>query len=96
MDRTAAGMLGRPVGIHDEDIDTEYPIDVDDEYWTSDDPKLNFQQPSQKPTKTTAAFIASIKLQQIAGYCLRTIYAINKSKMMVSCRVRLLRRFLLG
>ena len=78
-----AGMLGRPVGVHDEDIDVDYPIDVDDEFWVCEDASQNLKQPENRPSRL-AAFIAMLKLQQIVGYCLRTIYAINKSKMMLN------------
>lgn len=76
-------MLGRPVGVHDEDIDVDYPADVDDEFWVCEDPTQNMKQPANRPSQL-AAFIALLKLQQIVGYCLRTIYAINKSKMMLN------------
>lgn len=77
MDRSTAAVLGRPLTIHDEDIDVDYPMDVDDEYWETDDPALAFQQPAGKPSRVSG-FIALLKLHQINGYCLRTIYSINK------------------
>ncbi|CDZ96155.1 hypothetical protein STEHIDRAFT_91762, partial [Phaffia rhodozyma] len=79
-DRELCGSTGRPLAIHDEDIDVDYPIDVDDEYWENEEePGLAFRQPEGKPSKI-GGFIQLLKLAQIHGYCLRTIYAINKSK----------------
>ncbi|KAF7299171.1 Zn(2)-C6 fungal-type domain-containing protein [Mycena indigotica] len=33
MDRLLCGSLGRPVGIHSEDIDASLPLEVDDQFW---------------------------------------------------------------
>jgi hypothetical protein len=69
--------MGRPLAIHDEDIDIDYPLDVDDEHWETGDPARDFVQPADKPSRMSG-FIASLKLMQINGYCLRTVYCINK------------------
>lgn len=69
--------MGRPLAIHDEDIDVDYPLDVDDEYWETSDPARDFVQPAGKPSQL-GGFIAMLKLHQISGYCLRTVYCINK------------------
>lgn len=69
--------MGRPLAIHDEDIDIDYPLDVDDEYWETGTPARDFVQPEGTPSKMSG-FIASLKLMQINGYCLRTVYCINK------------------
>ncbi|KZV67312.1 hypothetical protein PENSPDRAFT_58281 [Peniophora sp. CONT] len=79
VDRCMSTCLGRPCAIQDEDFDLDLPADVDDEYWENPDPALAFQQPPGKPSKV-AYFIASIRLNQIVGFALRTIYSINKSK----------------
>lgn len=69
--------MGRPMAIHDEDIDIDYPLDVDDEYWKTSDLATDFVQPAGKPSRISG-FIAQLKLMQINGYCLRTVYCINK------------------
>ncbi|VDB84043.1 unnamed protein product [Peniophora sp. CBMAI 1063] len=79
VDRWMSASLGRPCSIQEEDFDLDLPVDVDDEYWENSDPALAFQQPPNKPSKI-AYFIASIRLNQIVGFALRTIYSINKSK----------------
>ncbi|KAF9533926.1 fungal-specific transcription factor domain-containing protein, partial [Crepidotus variabilis] len=81
LDRMFGAALGRPCGIKDEDFDLDLPIDCDDEYWDNEDPHQRFIQPKGKPSKI-AAFISMIKLTQILSVTLRTIYAINKSKVL--------------
>ena len=48
------------------------PLQVDDEYWESEDPNLAFRQPPDKPCRK-AFFVCWIKLTQIAGFALRTL-----------------------
>ncbi|KII90943.1 hypothetical protein PLICRDRAFT_174295 [Plicaturopsis crispa FD-325 SS-3] len=80
LDRDSSSTLGRPCAVQDEDFDTDLPAYCDDEYWDNpDNPEDNFKQPPGKPS-TTAYFIASVKLNQILAFALKTIYAINKSK----------------
>ncbi|KIM40773.1 hypothetical protein M413DRAFT_446153 [Hebeloma cylindrosporum] len=79
MDRIVSSSLGRASAIQDEDFDLDLPIDCDDEYWDHPDPEKRFKQPPNKPSSVTA-FILYIKLQQVLGLSLRTIYAINQSK----------------
>ncbi|KZV67310.1 hypothetical protein PENSPDRAFT_754999 [Peniophora sp. CONT] len=79
IDRWMSTCLGRPCAVQDEDFDLDLPIDVDDEYWECPEPTLAWVQPPGKPSKV-AYFIASIRLSQIVGFALRTIYSINKSK----------------
>ncbi|KAI0701459.1 fungal-specific transcription factor domain-containing protein [Cerioporus squamosus] len=70
---------GRPIFLHDDDIDVDLPTEVDDEYWTtsaSDEPP---RQPEGKPSKA-AALVAFIRLTRILASALRTIYPIKRSK----------------
>ncbi|KDR72397.1 hypothetical protein GALMADRAFT_126549 [Galerina marginata CBS 339.88] len=82
MDRAVSSSSGRPCATHDEDFDLDLPIDCDDEYWDNDDPAKRFKQPPNKPS-SMAAFILFIKLHQILAFSLRTIYSINKSKILL-------------
>ncbi|KAK0185859.1 fungal-specific transcription factor domain-containing protein [Armillaria mellea] len=66
MDRDASCGLGRPSGINDEDIDVDFLIECDDEYWENPDPKKAFKQPPGVP------------LNQLLGFCLRTIGFVGK------------------
>ncbi|KAI0034155.1 fungal-specific transcription factor domain-containing protein [Vararia minispora EC-137] len=79
MDRWASATVGRPCAIHEEDFDLEMPVECDDEYWTPSDSAQAFTQPSGKPSYVSA-FIHSLKLSQILGYALRTIYASSKAR----------------
>ncbi|KAI0035390.1 fungal-specific transcription factor domain-containing protein, partial [Vararia minispora EC-137] len=79
IDRSMSASLGRPCAIQEEDFDLDYPAECDDEYWEHPDPNQAFKQPAGKPS-TVSFFLAHIRLDQIMGFALRTIYSINKSK----------------
>jgi hypothetical protein len=77
----ASGM-GRPLMIQDEDFDLDEPLDVDDAVLVEADRKgVAPVQPDGQPSRFSA-FISSLKLHQIFGRTLRTIYAIGKAKAM--------------
>ncbi|KAH7888654.1 fungal-specific transcription factor domain-containing protein [Phlebopus sp. FC_14] len=82
-DRIGSAALGRPCCSGEEDFDVDLPLEVDDEYWESEDPKKEFQQPPGKPSRI-AAFNSYLKLTKIAAYALRTIYALDRSKLLLS------------
>ncbi|THG99013.1 hypothetical protein EW026_g3253 [Hermanssonia centrifuga] len=82
LDRFNSSALGRPCAIHDEDFDLDLPVECDDEYWIHEDPQLAFKQPPGKPS-IVAYFNCSIRLNQILAFALRTIYSINKSKVLL-------------
>ncbi|EGO24230.1 hypothetical protein SERLADRAFT_437842 [Serpula lacrymans var. lacrymans S7.9] len=82
LDRTISSTLGRPCAIQDEDIDLELPIECDDEYWETSDPEKAFKQPPDKPS-VVSCFVNLLKLHQILAFALRTIYSINKSKVLL-------------
>ncbi|KAL0961510.1 hypothetical protein HGRIS_006450 [Hohenbuehelia grisea] len=60
-------------------FDQDLPIECDDEYWETSDPKHAFQQPPEKPS-VIAFFNSYLRLTQLLSFVLRSIYAINKSK----------------
>ncbi|KAF5322742.1 hypothetical protein D9619_002011 [Psilocybe cf. subviscida] len=81
LDRIISSFLGRPCLIQDEDYDIDFPIECDDEYWDppSGNPDDAFKQPPGKPSYITA-FVCALKLAQILGLSLRTLYATRKAK----------------
>ncbi|KAG2146394.1 fungal-specific transcription factor domain-containing protein [Suillus bovinus] len=82
-DRIGSAALGRPCCSGEEDFDVDLPLEVDDEYWETEDPEKAFQQPPGKPSKI-AGFNSYLKLTKISAYALRTIYALDRSKLLVS------------
>ncbi|KAF8913636.1 fungal-specific transcription factor domain-containing protein [Mucidula mucida] len=79
IDRSGSSMLGRACGIYDEDIDVDFPIEVDDEYWENPDPSQAFRQPQGKPSKGLY-YTSFLKLNQLMAKCLRILYSTTKSK----------------
>lgn len=82
LDRILSAALGRPCAIQDEDYDVDLPIECDDEYWDHPDPQKRFKQPKDKPSFVTY-FIFQIKLCNILAFTLRTLYSVNKSKILL-------------
>ncbi|KAG6899670.1 hypothetical protein C0993_008130 [Termitomyces sp. T159_Od127] len=82
IDRMTSSALGRPCAIQDEDFDLDFPIECDDEYWEHPDPAKRFRQPPDKPSYVTG-FVTLLKLNQVLTIILRTIYSINKSKIIL-------------
>lgn len=56
--------------------DLDLPLEVDDEFWATEDPTLAFQQPSGLPSRVTA-FNAWIGITQIVGFALRTLVCVS-------------------
>ncbi|KAH9485168.1 putative transcriptional regulatory protein [Psilocybe cubensis] len=81
LDRLINSFVGRQCGLPHEAFDVEYPIDCDDEYWETEDPEQAFKQPTGKPSMITG-FICFIKLCEILGFALRTLYTTKKSKLL--------------
>ncbi|VUC25726.1 unnamed protein product, partial [Clonostachys rosea] len=65
--------LGRPMTFHDEDIDQELPLGIDDERLRSSPPP----GPSMLGPSITSATVAQIKLSRILARILRVLYGIN-------------------
>ncbi|KAI0080946.1 hypothetical protein K474DRAFT_1588813 [Panus rudis PR-1116 ss-1] len=82
LDRGMSMALGRSCAMHEEDYDLDLPVECDDEYWIIKDDKVTFRQPPGKPSKITF-FTFMIRLHQILDFALRTLYCINKSKVLL-------------
>ncbi|KAF9022054.1 hypothetical protein BDZ89DRAFT_1137589 [Hymenopellis radicata] len=77
LDVSFATIIGRPSAIHREDFDAQYPIDCDDEYWDHPDPRLNFRQPTNKPSSLTF-FIQLLKLVEILSDVQAAVYPMKR------------------
>ncbi|KAF7309763.1 Fungal-trans domain-containing protein [Mycena indigotica] len=75
-DRLTSSYYGRPSAMQDEDMDLEYPIPCDDQYWDQ-----GFKQPEGKPSMISA-FVCLLQLSQVTSFSLRTLYSINKQKVL--------------
>lgn len=81
LDRLLSATLGRPTCIQDEDFDVDLPTLVDDVHLVSasDADRPTAQQPAERPA-LISGFVYGLKLFQILGRTLRTVYAISKSR----------------
>ncbi|KAG1887099.1 fungal-specific transcription factor domain-containing protein [Suillus subluteus] len=82
LDRLVSSSLGRPCAIQDEDFDLDMPLECDDDYWEHPDPDQMFKQPPGKPS-LVSYFVNVLKLNHILAFALRTIYSINKLKILL-------------
>ncbi|KAA1476287.1 hypothetical protein DENSPDRAFT_853569 [Dentipellis sp. KUC8613] len=82
LDRMMSAGFGRPCAIQEEDFDIDLPAECDDEYWTHPDTEQAFKQPAGKASYMSY-FICFLELSRILAFALRTIYSINKSKMLL-------------
>lgn len=73
IDRVAAFILGRPMGIPDDSIDVEMPMDLEDEYITSEGLKKQPRGEEEPPTPMTGA-IHVIKLRRLWSKFANTLY----------------------
>lgn len=62
-------------------FDVEFPVECDEEYWETDNPKAAFKQPPGIPSQMSY-MIAMIRLTEILAFTLRTLYSTKKSKML--------------
>ncbi|KAI0090935.1 fungal-specific transcription factor domain-containing protein [Irpex rosettiformis] len=79
LDGALCSSFGRTCVLQDEDYDVDYPMECDDEYWENAEGKAVFEQPAGKPSKTSF-FRYFLRLKQIHMFALRTVYAINRTK----------------
>ncbi|CBQ67503.1 related to transcriptional activator acu-15 [Sporisorium reilianum SRZ2] len=80
LDRECAASLGRPIMLQDEDIDVELPVEIDDEYlFNTPDSEPLPAQPQGKPA-LISGFLCSLRLDEIVGRTLKTVYALHKTK----------------
>ncbi|KAI9511919.1 fungal-specific transcription factor domain-containing protein [Russula earlei] len=77
--------LGRPCAISEENHDVDLPVECDDEYWENDDPSLAFKQPPGKPSQVSY-FNHLIKISLLHSHALRTIYSLNKYRLVMGPR----------
>ncbi|KAG9005818.1 hypothetical protein FRB93_009214 [Tulasnella sp. JGI-2019a] len=77
IDKLLSATFGRPLCIQDEDIDTDLPLEADDENW--DEVTQSWVQPPGKPSRLSY-FVNQAKLIGILAHAMRTIYSIRKSK----------------
>ncbi|KAJ6542962.1 fungal-specific transcription factor domain-containing protein [Mycena capillaripes] len=82
-DRQLSLALGRSCGIPDDDIDTELPIECDDEFWEPEDPAQAFVQPVGKPSRI-GFFNCYLRLNNILSLALKTLYTLNKTKTLLT------------
>ncbi|KAH7097398.1 fungal-specific transcription factor domain-containing protein [Auriculariales sp. MPI-PUGE-AT-0066] len=86
LDRLTSSSFGRPCAIQDEDFDLDLPLEVDDDCWDLAAADSNYplknQQPATRPSDVSF-FVCHMKLSQILAFALRTIYSINKSKILL-------------
>lgn len=73
MDIYIGAMLGLPVTLSDEDVDQEFPLEVDDEYITKD----GILPMPEGQVSLMAAFNAHTKLVQIISKIVRKVYPIK-------------------
>ncbi|KAK0200573.1 fungal-specific transcription factor domain-containing protein [Desarmillaria ectypa] len=80
LDRLISLYDGRPLMMHEEDLDLELPVECDDEYWDiRSDGEVRFCQPGNKPSKISY-FNAQIRLSGIMSAITRNLYSIKKSR----------------
>ncbi|KAK0457309.1 fungal-specific transcription factor domain-containing protein [Desarmillaria tabescens] len=82
MDRLISSLMGRPLALGDEEIDIDLPTECDDEYWEAADPNQAFKQPAGKPS-VVSYFNCCLRLSRLLTFCLRTIYSIKKSRVLL-------------
>ncbi|TRM69411.1 fungal-specific transcription factor domain-containing protein [Schizophyllum amplum] len=79
MDGTVSSFVGRPCAVSRDDIDCEYPVECDDEYWDTGDPETSWKQPVGKPSLATCS-IVNLRLLEILTYALKNLYCTPRSK----------------
>ncbi|KAH9478764.1 FAD-dependent monooxygenase OpS4 [Psilocybe cubensis] len=80
LDNLSSSFVGRSGSTPHDAYDVEYPVECDDEFWETEDPDQAFRQPPGRPSYMTA-YVHFIKLCEILGFVLRTLYTTKKSRM---------------
>ncbi|KAJ3575093.1 hypothetical protein NP233_g1332 [Leucocoprinus birnbaumii] len=78
-DHILGASLGRGIATGQEDYDLDIPLEVDDEYWETGNPKTDFKQPKDLPSQISA-FNHYLKLTEIIGFTAKTLYPVDKRK----------------
>ncbi|KAL8842068.1 MAG: hypothetical protein Q9170_000671 [Blastenia crenularia] len=76
MDIYVGALLGLPMMLNDEDIDQDFPLEVDDAYITTD---AVLPMPPGK-TSLMSAFVAHIRLVRLLGKTVRYVYPLQTSR----------------
>ncbi|KAH7098184.1 fungal-specific transcription factor domain-containing protein [Auriculariales sp. MPI-PUGE-AT-0066] len=82
-DRLAASLLGRPHWIKDESFDLDLPLEVDDSRWDISAPGYPLLGPPVRESCAASFFNWQLRLYLILGVSFRTIYAINRSRLLM-------------
>lgn len=75
LDRISAVSLGRPVGIADDDIDVDFPSDINDEYITAEQFLSKPRAHHLEPSTIMSAAIHHLRLRRIWGDITTNFYA---------------------
>ncbi|TRM69414.1 fungal-specific transcription factor domain-containing protein [Schizophyllum amplum] len=81
MDRMTSAFLGRPSAVHHDDIDAEYPVECDDEYWESTDGSSSFVQPEGTLARTATYFNTHLKVADLHSIAFRNLYTTAQSRL---------------
>ncbi|GAA98745.1 uncharacterized protein L969DRAFT_49761 [Mixia osmundae IAM 14324] len=75
-DRKLSAVLGRPLALHDEDIDVELPLEIDDAALT----QLSNEEisPATSSPNLITGLNCQVRLAQICGRALNTVYSIKR------------------
>ncbi|KAL1728789.1 fungal-specific transcription factor domain-containing protein, partial [Schizophyllum commune] len=79
MDSTVSSFVGRPCALSRDDIDCEYPVECDDEYWDTGDPETSWKQPEGKPSFATCS-VFNLRLLEILTFALKHLYCTARSR----------------
>ncbi|VDC05616.1 unnamed protein product [Peniophora sp. CBMAI 1063] len=79
LDRSLSSAMGRPCCVQEEDFDLDFPLCRDDQHIGHQDPRELPGQHESRPSYT-GYFIWMLKLSQIHGLALRTLYASTKAR----------------
>ncbi|KAJ7164615.1 fungal-specific transcription factor domain-containing protein [Mycena crocata] len=74
LERLVCTFIGRPSGIHAEDLDIDYPLQIDDQYWDR-----GCVQPLGKPS-LLSYFTCHLRLCEILEKALRRLYASKRMR----------------
>jgi hypothetical protein len=67
-----AARQGTHMLIPSDSYDVDYPLEVDDEFWSTGDPATDFVQPANKPSKISV-FVSLVKLVKIISRAMKVI-----------------------
>ncbi|TRM69416.1 fungal-specific transcription factor domain-containing protein [Schizophyllum amplum] len=81
LDRLSSAFLGRPTALHHDDIDVEFPIECDDEYWESTDGSSSFMQPEGTLARTATYFNTLLKVVDLHSIAFRNLYTTAKFRL---------------